>query len=87
MVGHASLGRITQTASLSPVSKAFVRSMKTATRSIIILFDALLLNLAYRGYHVSGAEVCTESTLGFRQVFQDGDDAAEDDPSQDLPSD
>ena len=34
LVGHPSLDRITQRASLLTVSKAFVRSMKTATRSI-----------------------------------------------------
>ena len=32
-----------------------------------ILFDALLLHLAYSD-HVSGAAVWTESTLGFREV-------------------
>ena len=54
-----------------------------------ILFDALLLHLAYREDHVGGAAVWTESTLGFRQVFlrDVGDEAVEDDPSQDLPSD
>ena len=53
------------------------------------MFNALLLHLAYREDHVGGAAVWTESTLGFRQVFlrDVGDEAAEDDPSQDLPSD
>ena len=46
-----------------------------------ILFDALLLHLAYRGLVVGAA--------GFRQVFlrDVGDKADEDDPSQDLPCD
>ena len=54
-----------------------------------ILFDALLPHLAYREDHVGGAAVWTESTLGFQQVFlrEVGDEAAEDAPSQDLPSD
>ena len=54
-----------------------------------ILFDALLLHPAYREDHVGGAAVWTESTLGFRQVFlrDVGDEAVEDDRSQDLPSD
>ena len=56
---------------------------------IHILVDAILQHLAYIEDHVGGAAVWTESTLGFRQVFlQDvGDEAVEDDPSQDLPSD
>ena len=54
-----------------------------------MLFDSLLLHLAYREDHVGGAAVWTESTLVFRQVFlrDVGDEAIEDDPSQDLPSD
>ena len=56
-----------------------------------ILFDTLLMHLAYREDHVGGAAVWTESTLGFRQVFlrDVGDEAIEDDPRccQDLPSD
>ena len=54
-----------------------------------ILFDALLLHLVYREDHVGGAAVWTESTLGFRQVFlrDVGDEAVEDDASQDLPYD
>ena len=54
-----------------------------------ILFCALLLHLAYREDHVGGAAVWTESEQGFRQVFlrDVGDEAIEDDPSQDLPSD
>ena len=54
-----------------------------------ILFDALLLHLSYREDHVGGAAVWTEYTLGFLQVFlrDVGDEAVEDDPSQDLPSD
>ena len=54
-----------------------------------ILFDALLLHLAYREEHVSSAAVWTESTLGFQQVLlRDVDDeAVEDNPNQGLPSD
>ena len=54
-----------------------------------ILFDALLLHLAYRKDHIGGAAVWTESTLDFQQIFLPnvGDEAVEDDPSQDLPSD
>ena len=54
-----------------------------------ILFDALRLHLAFREDHVGGAAVWTKSTLGFRQVFPRdvGDQAVEDDLSQDLPSD
>ena len=70
------------------MSKTFTRSTKTTTRSIFNLFDTLLLQLAYREDHVGGAAVWTESTLGFRQVFlrDVGDEAVEDDPSQDLSS-
>ena len=54
-----------------------------------IIFDALLLHLAYREDHVDAAAVWTESTLSFRQVFLRDvvDEEVEDDPSQDLPSD
>ena len=54
-----------------------------------ILFNALLLHLAYREDHVGGAAVWTESTLGFRKVIlrDVGDEALEDDPSQGLPND
>ena len=54
-----------------------------------ILFEALLLHLAYSEDHVGGVAVWTESTLGFRQVFlrDVGDEAVEDDLSQDPPSD
>ena len=54
-----------------------------------ILFDALLLHLAYREDHDGGAAVLTESTLGFWQVFlrDVGGETVEDDSSQDLPSD
>ena len=53
-----------------------------------ILFDALLLHLAYREDHVGDAAVWMEPTLGFRQIsLRDvGDEVVEDDPSQDLPS-
>ena len=46
------------------------------------------LYLAHREDYVGGATVWTEFTLGFRQVFlrDIGDEAFEDDPSQDLPS-
>ena len=54
-----------------------------------ILFDTLLLHLAYREDHVGGAAIWTESTLGYAQLFlrNAGDEAVEDDPSQDLSSD
>ena len=54
-----------------------------------VLFDALLLHLAYREDHVGGAAVWTESTLVFQQVFfrDIGDETVEDDRSHDLPSD
>ena len=57
------------------------------SNEVHILLDALLLHLVYRD-HVGGAAVWTESTLSFRQVFlwDVGDEAVEDDPSQDLPS-
>ena len=53
-----------------------------------ILYDALLLHLAYREDHVGGAAVWTESTLDFQQVFlgEVGDEAVEDDPNKNLPS-
>ena len=56
---------------------------------VYILFDALLLHLAYSEDHVGGAAVWTEFTVGFQQVFlrDVGDEAVEDDLSQDLPSD
>ena len=54
-----------------------------------ILFNALLLHLAYRDNHVGGAAVWMESKLGLRQVYlwDVGDEAVKDDPIQDLPSD
>ena len=84
LVGHPSLDRITHRVSLFTVAKAFVGSMKTATRSILYS-----MHLAHREDHVGGAAVRTESTLGLRQVFlrDVGDEEVEDDPSQDLPSD
>ena len=53
------------------------------------LFDALFPRLTYIEDHVGGAAVWTESTLSFRQVSlrNVGDEAFEDDQSQDLPSD
>ena len=53
-----------------------------------ILFDSLL-HLAYREDHVGCAAAWTESTMSFWQVFlrDVGDEAVEDDPSQDPPSD
>ena len=65
------------------------RQVSEDGNEVHILFDALLLHLAYRQDHVGGAAVWTESTLSFQQVFlrDVGDEAVEDNPSQDLPSD
>ena len=87
LVGHPSLDRITQRASLLTVVEGF-RQVCEDSNEDHILFDSLL-HLAYREDHVGCAAAWTESTLSFWQVFlrDVGDEVVEDDPSQDLPSD
>ena len=98
LVGHLSLDRITQRASPLTVSKAFVKSMKTATRSIFCSMHfsctrrtekimSVLLRFGWNQHWASGR--FSSDTLGFRQVFlrDVGEGAVKDDPSQDLSSD
>ena len=87
LIGHSSLNRITQRASLLAVSKAFVRCMKTATRSTFcsIPFSctwrteimSVVLRSGRNPYWASGR-------FFLRDV---GCETVEDDPSRDLPSD
>ena len=78
LVGYPSLDRITQRASVLTVSKAFVRSMKTATRSI---FCSMYFSCTWRTEKIMS--VVLWFGLGFRQVFLGdvGDEAVKDDPS------
>ena len=66
LVGHPSLDRITQRASLLTMSKAFVRSMKTAKRSIFCLMvyreDYGIQRRSWCTEKIDGAAVWAEST-------------------------
>ena len=77
LVGHPSLDRITHTD--THTSSGLRRRQRGRCTSSAL------------GAQRRSCQWCciwTESTLGFQQVFRDvGDDAVEDDPSQDLPSD
>ena len=64
LVGHPSLDRITQKASFDRVEG--FRQVYEDDNKVHILFDALLLHLAYREDNVGGDAILTEFTLGYR---------------------
>ena len=65
--GHPGFLRMTHSASLLSMLNAFVRSMKTVLKHMIVLFSAFLLNLCDCKDHVGCAVATVKFTLGLRE--------------------